>query len=244
MLKSWRGAIIMVVCMAMSGCIARLPTYPAMSDEAALRAMAERQESIKSVSAQCDLTLTGADGQTVHLDGVLIAQPPGRARLRAWKFGQAVFDLTLIDGAAWMVAPDENADSHRMDPSRLPARSVSDAIDLLGPAFFRAAKPDAAGSSGSTLLARGPALGRDDVSCQIDRPTLTARRFTVVADRVENTSELFFDRYAMVGNIPWARSIRLRSPAGEIIVRLHDVELNCTIPPEAFVPPRRAKRLP
>ncbi|MFA6047029.1 MAG: hypothetical protein WC718_18760, partial [Phycisphaerales bacterium] len=102
----------------LGGCASSLPVYPPMSDADALAKIADRQAMVKSLSAECDLDLTDAQGQRISLDGVLVAEPPGRLRLRAWKFGQAVFDLTLVDGKGWVMTPDDGAaGAHHMDVS-------------------------------------------------------------------------------------------------------------------------------
>jgi hypothetical protein len=224
----------------LAGCRAALPVYPAMSDEEALRIIADRQAVITSISAECELVLTSAEGQTVHLDGALVAQPPRRARLRAWKFGQAVFDLTIVDGDVWLMAPEEGPAAHRIDPLRTPARRVSDVIDLLGPAYFQRARPAQGGPSAWTVS--GPALGIADLRCEIDRPTLTPRRF--FASGEADLGEMRFEDYELINGTPWARTMRVRGAGGEIVVRLHDVELNGEVPIGAFVPPQRAVRQP
>ncbi len=238
----------------LGGCASDLPRYPAMSDADALATIAARQASVVSISAECDLDLTDARGQRVSLDGVLVAEPPGKVRLRAWKFGQAVFDLTLIDGKGWMMVPDDvrgaggpgsavgAGATQRLDAQSIPARRVSEALQLLGPAYFRSAIP--AGGDGAILLARGPALGQVDTVCEIERLTLTPRRFVVAGTGDIPASELLLDEYALVNNVPWPMRVRLVSPSGEVLMVVRELELNGEIPAGAFVPPKRAKALP
>ena len=104
-------AIVLTGCAARQQVDANLPTYGRLDHAAALRVLAERAQSVRSVSAQAALTLTRADGQSVQLDGAVAMAPPGRVRLRAWKFNQAVFDLTLTPEGLWVLTPD--------DPGRL-----------------------------------------------------------------------------------------------------------------------------
>lgn len=244
MTKGVRDALIVLftALSALAGCRARLPAYPPMADDKALRTIAGRLESVTSLSAEFDLSLTNAEGQTINLDGVLVAQPPGRARVRAWKFGHAVFDLTLVDGEAWLVAPDEKGVSGAMDTESIPARRVSEAIELLGPSYFRAAESILAETP--MLMARGPAMGSENIVCQIERRTLTPRRFVVGERGGAETSEVVLDQYSLVNGIAWPGVIRIRSPRGEMIFRLREVELNGGIPPGAFTPPPSAMRLP
>ena len=84
-----------------------LPTYAGLDDAAALKVLAARAEAVKTLSAQCALTLTRPDDQTVQLDGAVVMAPPEKLRLRAWKFGRAVFDLTLTEAGLWVMTPQD-----------------------------------------------------------------------------------------------------------------------------------------
>lgn len=219
-----------------------VPSYPALVPAEALTLIADRQASIVTVTAECDLELTDARGQTVSLDGVLVASltPPTRLRLRAWKFGTTVFDLTLTGGKAWAMVPDSGPAAGKVDLQNMPARRVSDAFELLGPAYFRGAT--VVRENTTTLVVRGTALGRDDVLCEIDRPTLTAHRF-VVGDG-GSMSELLLDSYTLSDAGPvWPKMLLLRSPMGKVAVTMREIEVNGEVPPEAFIPPRRAVEL-
>jgi len=228
------------------GCAGTLPTYPALGDAESLTVIADRQASITSLTARCDLDLVDAQGQQVTLDAVLVAEPPGRVRLRAWKFGRAVMDLTLADGRAWVLAPDRAPGAGddavaRGGLDRVPTRGVGEAMALLGPAFFRDATP--VGGDAVVLRVRGPALGGNDVHCDIDRRTLTPRRFIVAASETFE-SEVLLDRYEVVDGIAWPMRIRLLGPTGQITIRAREIELNAGVPAAAFVPPRNATPLP
>lgn len=243
-------AMLGLVVGLVGGCasVTPLPAYPAMSDADALRTIADRQEAVKSVSAECNLDLTDPRGQTVSMDGVLVAQFPGSFRLRAWKFGHAVFDLTLAGGKGWVMLPDDGPAAGKLDPANMAARRIGDAFDLLGPSFFRTASSvsEVHPTGGSRLLVvRGSALGRDDVICEIDRQTLTARRFVIRTADGTNASELKLDAYAMTENgMVWPMRMNLRSSMGEVLVVVRSVEVNGDVPVGAFVPPKRAVELP
>ena len=225
-----------------------LPAYSAMSDADAMRTIADRQGALKSVSAECILYLTDPRGQTVSMDGVLVAQPPGKLRLRAWKFGHTVFDLTLTGDAGWVMLPDEGQAARQLDPASIPARRLGDAFELLGPSFYRTATPvgELQPTGGPRIIiVRGSALGRDDVICEIDRRTLTARRFILrTADGI-GASELMLDGYALTENgMVWPMRMTLKGPMGEVLVVVRSVDLNGDVPAGAFVPPKRAVELP
>jgi hypothetical protein len=226
----------------LAGCASALPVYPAMSDTESLTTIADRQARVTSISSECRVDLTDTQGQVVRLEAALVAELPGKVRMRAWKFGHAIFDLTLTDGKMWVLVPEEGPGAGRINVDALPARSISEALNLLGPDYFRSARP--AGSDGPVLLARGPAFGQDDVLCEISRSTLTARRFSLGNGSGSETSTLTLDNYALIGDLVWPMRWRLQSPSGEVVIRLHEVELNGEVPPGAFSPPARAKALP
>ncbi len=262
-----RAAHLLVVACALCclGCAGRavewpLPTYAALSAEESLRVIALRQARITSVWAQCDIVLTDADGQRVPLDGVLLAMPLAptgpRVRLRAWKLGRSVLDLTLAEGAVWLVAPENSPLNNRGTPSSdlptppadaaaspaQPARRIAAALDFIGPRFFQAAT--VVGSSATTITAAGP--GADNTTCEIDRATLTPRVFMRggAEGRSAVAGDLRLSEYRLIGTIPWAHRLRLSGPGGAADVLMSDVELNGDLPAGAFTPPVRARRLP
>lgn len=227
--------------LALGGCAANLPTYPAMNDADALQVIAARMDSVKSISASADIALTSAQGETVSLDGAFVARPPERARLRAWKFGSPVLDLTIVPDGVWAYAASREG-SASTDMTKLPAAGVSQSIELLSGAYFARARAIGKDSTGATLVVVGAALGRDDVRCEIDRATLTPRRFVLSGG--DKQMEIVLDRYSLVGEIVWARRMEFHAPDGTIVIRLGDLELNGEVPENAFVPPGRATRLP
>src|SRR5205085_1085222 len=88
-----------------------LPTHPWVDQQTALRTLSERAKAVKTVQSEASVTITRPDdGGTVRLDAVLALQPPEYARLRAWKIGQAIFDLTLNPQGAFVVLPPEHKD--------------------------------------------------------------------------------------------------------------------------------------
>lgn len=223
------------------GCSANLPVYPTMSDADAVALIATRLHHVRSISASADLTLTSGSGQTVSLDGALVARPPERARLRAWKFGSPVLDLTIVPEGVWAYAASRDA-SPSADMTKLPAQGVSRSIEMLSGAYFDRARPMPQESTDVTLVVVGQAFGRDDVRCAIDRATLTPRRFWLTGDGQK--LEILLDAYELIGTIAWARRMEFRGPDGMIEIRLGGIELNGELPENAFVPPARATRLP
>ena len=242
-----------------------LPAYLSISDRDALQIIATRQSAIKTVSARCDIVLTDPQGQTVNLDGALLAMPATasgpKVRLRAWKLGQAVFDITLTDGEAWLIAPDNPRINNPDNTSgqAQTARRIAETLDFIGPSFFQSAK--IVSTTPTTITASSAYTNLTRILCVIDRATLTPQRFTAggTAIKAAATSELLLLDYRIIGtipslpsslpmpsslSIPWAHRLQLTSPGGSVIVEMSEVEINAELPPSAFVPPTRARRLP
>lgn len=243
-------AAMVLASIPLSGCAGGLPTYPSMSDEAALRTIADRLDSVAAVSGTVDILLTDLKGGTVSLDGAFVAKPPTHARLRAWKFGSPVLDLTVLPEGVWAFAAEREGTSPG-DMTRLPAAGVSRSIEVMAGKYFRNAKalPE---STSETLIVAGTAMGRQSVMCEIDRATLTPRAFRhqqssgsgMAADDADRSMRIELDRYEVVNGVAWATRIRIISHTGAVELRLNEVELNGVVEASAFVPPGRAARLP
>ena len=81
---------VLVLMLSAWGCASPLPTYPRMRDDDAARIIGDRLATIHMFSARCEITMTNSQGDSVRLDGALVAASPDRLRMRAWKFGRAV----------------------------------------------------------------------------------------------------------------------------------------------------------
>ncbi|MEX2218594.1 MAG: hypothetical protein WD749_07510 [Phycisphaerales bacterium] len=239
---AWVAALVL----ALGGCAARLPAYPAsMSDDEALRVVAERLGSVRTFAGTAGLTLASSGGEVIRLEGALVAEPPHRARLRAWKFGAAVLDLTVLPEGVWLFVAEEDdppAQEGAVQGLKRSAAGIGGALALLSGDYYRAARPVPAESSASTLVVTAPALGQPAVRCEIERATLVPRRFRVPGEG--SWGELRLDGHRMIGDVPWPGVITFRGPEGEVTVTLGSPELNGEIAPGAFNPPARAQRLP
>lgn len=252
---AWIGAFACVLAMAACG-TTPLPQYPAMSDAEALATIAVRLDAVKRVAATADIVLTNAEGESVSLDGAFVAAMPDRARLRAWKFGTAVLDLTITPDGVWAIVPEREGGG---EVSQLSATGIARTLEVATGAYFNAARVVESECSAETLVVQGRAMGVDDVRCEIDRATLTPRRYTIVAGAGDSRTAmtLTLDRYGMVTNlnaqstagpaeerIAWARRVTFSGPKGEIVLRFGDIELNGEIEAAALAAPARAVRLP
>jgi hypothetical protein len=226
----------------LSGCATPIPVYPAMSDSEAVQAIRRRQATLTRVSADCTLLLADEHGARVSLDGVLIAKLPHRLRIRTWKLGQAVFDLTLREDGAWLFESRRDRTANRFDSRTLSVKRIGESLDLLGSAYFQTAVP--VGGDESSLVVRGHAFGLRDIDCEIDRATLTPTRFILPTGPDTPDRQLLLSRYIAADEHVWPGRMQLLDSAGAITIRFGVVEVNGEIPPSAFTPPRRAQLLP
>ena len=238
-----------VIVVALAGCARRpvpetnLPTFGALDHGAALRVLDERARAVKTLSAQCVLTLTRPDGQTVRLDGAVVMAPPDRMRLRAWKFNQAVLDLTLTPEGLWVMTPDDPSRRRKVLPASLSAARLGREWALLSGSFF--GDPDlVVRDAGDKLEVSKPLEDGRKVVCDVDRRTLTPRRYRMLDPSGRARFTLHLKEYAVFDGIPWATRLEAVSEEGRISVRMKDVELNGDLAPNAFKPPRRAERQP
>jgi hypothetical protein len=236
------GPVLLAAGALSTGCAAPLTRYPAMSPRESLEILARRAESVRTLSAACDVTLTDAAGESIRLDGAIAAEFPDRLRMRAWKFGNAVFDITVVQGRTWMLTGDTSGgpESGVMSGAdRLPR-----AIGLLGPEYFRAADAAPVETPEEVLIVTGPLFDDAAATCEIDRQTLTVRQLVFTESESAGDRRVRFEGYRMVEGLPWPTGLEFSGPEGVIGVRLRDVAINEPVAESAFVPPRRAVEQP
>jgi outer membrane lipoprotein-sorting protein len=216
-----------------------------MPADQAMSALAERAHAVRAVSGEGTVTLTRANGQSVRLDAAVVLEPPQNARVRAWKFGHAVFDMTLTSQGVWIVAPQESdRRAEILSAGGNTGRLTRQWLRLMSGLF------DAPGVSaqekGDQLLVRQENSDGTVMNCEVDRKTLTPRRYVLRDDRGAQRFALSLGRYMDFGGggIVWPRRIEASSETGQILIDLRDVEINGDIPPGAFKAPARAEKLP
>jgi hypothetical protein len=224
-----------------------IPSYPPLDPPDTLRILAERSEHIRALSAEALVTLARDDGQTIRLDSALVMQPPDHLRLRAWKFGRAVFDLTVTPDGAWLIAPDDEQQREQIRRAAASTTQFARQWSMLMGAFF--GEPDLQVVHIDSRLMRvqlPPRPGQPTIVCEIDRPTLTPRQYLMLDDRGDARFRfrMLLDRYDLVDGIPFPRRVRAISDQGRIAIDMRSVELNGELAPAAFRPPRRAEKLP
>lgn len=239
-----------------SGCRAPLPEHQWKDRDTALRVMSERGARVRTVESGVRLVLTSKDGNSVTLDGAIAAAPPDRFRLRAWKMGHAVLDLTLTPEGTWLKAEKGSGTSGAGVPPAVNARGIADAWSMFtGSMFSESTAPGGAsteiiddGGPWFTLRRTLPARaggGSDDppiVECVIDRRTLTARRYRVIDSAGLERATLTLDDYRDFGGVVFPMRLSAESDDGGVLVLLDSPEFNLPTAPDAFVPPAGASR--
>lgn len=229
----------------LTGCAHKenIPTYPQMSATDTLAALATRSRAIKTLNGQGLITLTRPAGDSVRLDGAIAMAPPDRTRLRAWKFGRAIFDLTVTPDGVWLVAPDDPEHKEKIRSAGVGAAQLAKTWSVLSGGFF-----DSPGLTtterGGRLIVRRETPGEPVVVCEVDRRTLTARRYTLLDDHGAQRFSMELDHYQPFGDVVWPMRLLATSDTGTVEVALREVEINPELPPGAFTAPRRAEKLP
>ncbi len=225
------------------GCTASLPRYEWHDSPSAIRTMARRDGVIRTFSAACRILL-GSVGGRVELTGALVAQPPNRFRLRAWKFSQAVFDITLNEDGLFVFdksrSSEENENLQRFNHARF-----VEAIALL-PGFERDVAWRTVSDDGDdeftimrTLLDQGYTI-----ECIVDKSTLLRKRCVYRDHEGRIRQSLDFDGYALLGDTVWPTRVEGVGESGSFVLSFDRIDVNSELAPRAFDPPRRAVKQP
>lgn len=228
-----RLALFILALATLAACARPLPRHPWVDAPTALATIRARGEAITSVSSACGITLRSAHS-SIRLDGALAAEPPDRFRVRAWKLGTPVLDLTQTDGGIWLMLSER---------ARADSTAALDLITQERLARAWAVITGAALAGGQVLDEGGPSfrIATPDFTAEIDRDTLTIRRIAFPSDGGSVT----LDRYTLLGDaIVYPRRVLAEHEKGSIEFRLDDPAFNEAIDPIAFKPPRSAVRRP
>jgi len=211
-----------------------------------LAILAARVEDIETLSGAGRLTVQNISGDTLTLQVAIVAQPPERLRLRAWKLSQSIADVTIIDGQIWVDLSDDlktMVDQAETDEIQIIA-------ELLTPEFFRTAVEDIPATA-STLWIRGVGLDGQTLRCEVNRPTLSPRRWEVIPESFDGLAAksdpilvVLLDRYHVIEDSIWPMRVRATGASGFAELRFDWVELNKQLSPGAFKYPRTATKYP
>ena len=233
-----RVVLLLVASLLVGGCAAPLPTYAPMEASAAWRIVAERASSIRGVTSEADTTLTGDDGTSLRVDAALLLAPPDRLRLRAWKLGHAVLDVTGDGGVVWVDAPEVpeargGADALGVEPAAL----VRGLLLVPGWAFARREPVRAERRADRYVYELDTPDG--PLTCEVDVRTLAVRRW-----RVEGGQTLELSAHRLVDGVAWPGTAVLRDGARSVRLRFRDVALDAAPDERVFAAPAGARRLP
>jgi hypothetical protein len=221
-----------------------LPTYPWTDHLIALRTMADRASQLKTLNCACILNLTRADGQSIRLDGAIaMSIPDKRVRLRAWKFNQAVFDLTLTPEGTWIEMPADPDRRTQVLPASVSAEQLARAISLFGPDILNDPKLQVLDTGGDEFRFRRPADDGQMFIGRVERSTLVIRQYQLLGPSGNLRFTLDLKSYANFDGIVFPTQLVALNDGNRIEVSLRQLAVNQPLPPKAFVPPRRAEKL-
>jgi hypothetical protein len=220
-----------------------LPTVHYGDDADALRILRERAAAIKTVSSRGTITFIRPDGASVRMDLAMVTQPPDHLRLRAWKLGRAIFDLTLTPDGLWLLAPEDPSLRQKVEKANVGAAEIARNWSMLSGDFFNRNDLKIEHQPKDLLIAVLHDHGLT-LRCHVDARALVPWLYLLQDPHDTTRFSLNLDDYRMIGDIPYPHRIQADSESGGIIVQLAEVELNEDLAPAAFRPPRRAEKLP
>ena len=240
------ASLIALLCIG-AGCAQRpenLPSYPWKDDQAALRTMAERASKLKTLNCSCILSLTRSDGQSIRLDGAIaMSIPDKRVRLRAWKFNQAVFDLTLTPEGTWIEMPADPDRRAQVLPASVSAEQLARAISLFGPDVLNDPKLQVLDTGGDEFRFRRPADNGQMFVGRVQRSTLVIRQYQLLGPSGNTRFTLDLKHYSNFDGVVFPTELVALNDGSRIEVSLQQVVVNQPLPTKAFIPPRRAEKL-
>ena len=237
--------LLLLVGLLFAGCATRsedkLPTVTWRDHDEARKILTERVEAVRTVTAEGLITLVRPDGESVRFDLAMVRDRDRGVRMRAWKLGRAVFDLTMTrDGGVWLLTPDDPSLKQKVRTAGVSARQLLNAWEMFNGEFFT--------TGGGRFEDRPGGMLRNatkNAFCDVDRRTLTPRRYGLTDDAGKLRFELELSDYREIAGVPFAHRYTAKSrEEGEIRIALRDVELNTELAPAALKPPRRAEKLP
>ena len=233
-------ALLVCISAGLCGCVGSLPTYDWHGTDNALKIMADRAASVEDISATCQVTLTDPAGKSVTLDGALAARGDKLLRLRAWKFNQAVLDLTMNEQGLFIWTGEKVNEQKR----ELHLDHVAKAWTLLSGKLLLQRPAKVVDLGGDKFDLHYAAEQGGSVVVEVNRATLTPRKYLLLDQRPIVREVVTLDRYELVKGIPWAMRTTAEGSEGSVEVRLHEVDLHADLPEGAFTPPPGAVREP
>lgn len=232
--------VVLLFAVLLTGCAApaSLPPVQWNSTDDALAILRRRADALHTVSAEGLITLERPDGESVRMDLAMVRQGSNRLRLRAWKLTRAVFDLTATPDGVFLLTAEEPSLKAKSKSAGLTAKRLADMLELFNGQFFH--RDDLKFVDTSTALIVSDSMLR----CDVDRRSLTPMRFTLLDTTGKPRFTLDLSDYRQIAGEPVPFRYVATSDDGRIIIALREVELNTDLPVGAFMPPKRAEKLP
>lgn len=217
-----------------------------VSPRESLNAVAESMEKVQTLRARCDIAFTDATGETIRFDGAVIARFPHRFRVQAWKFDRTVVDVTCVGGEVFSL-PDSGdtpgsaaAQLAKQTPARI-ARSLTPFTHD----FWTAAEPIDDLCTPTMIVARSRLGPGDEVLCFVDRRTLVPVRLEPANPEFDRIGEYFaLADYRIIDGVAWPMRWVFGGARGMADIRFSEIEFHAELDEDAFVPSRRAVKLP
>lgn len=227
------------VLLSLAGCATKenIPVYPATQPSTVIAAIQSRSTSLHAATGKGAVSLSSPKRGSVRLDAAFVLAPPDRARVRAWKFNQAVFDLTVTGDGVWLYSP---RDPSAENSSSNVGAGIRDWLKYLGVGV--PANSVVRSETDRTLTLEASAQG-GTLTTTLDRPTRTVRRYRLVDDHGVERFTLTLGQYRDFAGTIWPTKIEAKSASGTITVETSELQPNVAAS-AAFTPPSRAKRLP
>ena len=217
-----------------------IPPGPAQRESSPaeqLRTANATPRAVASFSAACRLSLVTPEGDTVNLDGVIIAAEPGSLRLQAWKFDRPALDLTVTPAGRFLFVRGEDGVPEGF------AGIPEGGLPTLAPLLTELPESGFAIDPGDPDALAWPArvFGVDaDATIAAAFAGGRVTRLAVRSAAGEELQSVAFSNFRSLDGVAWPMDWTLTGElAGTIL--LEDVELDPELPPGAFTPPSRAK---
>jgi hypothetical protein len=169
---------------------------------------------------------------------------PDYLRVRGWKFGDPVLDLTLTPGGVWLFTSDRARSRTPATKREGMAEQFSRAWSLLNGGLLREGNLSLR-ESGRYLIIRRATRRQPQIEAELDRDTLVVRRYRLFDEQGRQRMALSLEKYQIFGGgVVWPLVMRAVSNEGAITIELRQPLFNVPIADAAFVPPRRAEKLP